>query len=87
MAENWNAMTTPRPVATATIGFVVAFTLHAIDHFRRGMAASPPAVMVGGTTRGLIVIIGLVANPPGSCVPRDCIQRGQRSGKEQAAYH
>lgn len=32
MAENWNAVTTLRPVATATIGFVVAFALHAIDH-------------------------------------------------------
>lgn len=59
MSKNSNAATTPRPVTTAMIGFVAAFAVHAIDHFRRGMSASPPAVMVGGTIQGLIVVIAL----------------------------
>lgn len=59
MSGNWDAVTTQRPIPTATIGFVAAFAVHAIDHFRRGMSASPPAVMVGGTIRGLIVVIAL----------------------------
>lgn len=45
MSENSNAATTQRPVTTAMIGFVAAFALRAIDHFRRGMSAPPPAVM------------------------------------------
>lgn len=59
MSGNWDAVTTQRPIPTATIGFVAAFAVHAIDHFRRGMSASPPAVMVGGTLQGLIVVIAL----------------------------
>ncbi len=59
MSGNWDAVTTQRPIPTATIGFVAAFAVHAIDHFRRGMSASPPAVMVGGTIQGLIVVIAL----------------------------
>lgn len=60
MSDNGNAVTAQRSVATAMIGFVAAFSLHAIDHFRRGMSASPPAIMVGGTIQGLIVVIALV---------------------------
>ncbi|WP_225323293.1 hypothetical protein [Mycobacterium marseillense] len=60
MSDNETAVTAQRSVATAMIGFVAAFSLHAIDHFRRGMSASPPAVMVGGTIQGLIVVTALV---------------------------
>lgn len=60
MSDNRNVVTAQRSVATAMIGFVGAFSLHAIDHFRRGMSASPPAIMVGGTIQGLIVVIALV---------------------------
>lgn len=60
MFDDGHAVTAQRSVATAMVGFVAAFFLHAIDHFRRGMSASPPAVMVGGTIQGLIVIIALI---------------------------
>lgn len=42
------------------IAFAAAFTLHGIDHFRRGMSASPPAIMVGGTLQGFLVIFAVV---------------------------
>jgi len=45
---------------TAMMAFVAAFLLHGIDHFRRGMAASPPAVMIGGMIQGLVVVVALV---------------------------
>ncbi|WP_293043574.1 hypothetical protein [Mycobacterium sp.] len=60
MPNNWNAVATHRSVIAAMIGFVAAFALHGIDHFRRGTTASPPAVMVGGTIQGLIVAVALV---------------------------
>jgi hypothetical protein len=39
----------------AAIAFVVGFGIHALDHLRRGMSASPPFVMVGGMIQGLFV--------------------------------
>ncbi|GAA4535944.1 hypothetical protein GCM10023161_10130 [Mycobacterium paraffinicum] len=42
------------------IGFAAAYVLHAIDHLRRGMAASPPSIMVGGTIQGIIVLVAVV---------------------------
>lgn len=42
------------------IVFTAAFGLHGVDHFRRGMAASPPSVMVGGMIQGIFVVIALV---------------------------
>ncbi|OBA60489.1 hypothetical protein A5647_13725 [Mycobacterium sp. 1100029.7] len=42
------------------IAFVAAFGLHGVDHFRRGMTASPPSVMVGGMIQGLFVVTALV---------------------------
>lgn len=70
MSDNETAVPAQRAVATAMIGFVAAFSLHAIDHFRRGMSASPPAVMVGGTIQGLIVIIALALIMRGHPGPR-----------------
>ncbi|MGZ4578359.1 MAG: hypothetical protein ACXVX1_11700 [Mycobacterium sp.] len=46
-----------RSLTAAMIVFAAAYTLHGIDHLRRGMAASPPSIMVGGTIQGIIVVI------------------------------
>ncbi|WP_232005353.1 hypothetical protein [Mycobacterium sp. 852002-53434_SCH5985345] len=60
MSNNWFSSTAHRPLTTAMIGFAAAYALHAIDHFRRGMAASPPSIMVGGTIQGIVVLIAVV---------------------------
>ncbi len=60
MSNNWFSNTAHRPLTTAMIAFAAAYALHAIDHFRRGMAASPPSVMVDGTIQGIIVLIAVV---------------------------
>lgn len=60
MSNNWDAETPPRSVTVAMIVFVAAFALHGVDHFRRGMAASPPSIMIGGMVQGVIVAIALV---------------------------
>jgi len=39
--------------------FLIGWGLHVIDHLRRGMSASPPAVMIGGTIQGVVVIIAI----------------------------
>ncbi len=49
-----------RSLTVAVIAFGVAFTLHGIDHLRRGMAASPPSIMIGGMIQGLIVVVAVV---------------------------
>lgn len=60
MSNDWDSVTAHRSVTAAMIGFAAAFALHAADHFRRGMSASPPSVMVGGTIQGLFVILAVV---------------------------
>lgn len=60
MSNNWDTEKTPRSLTVTMIAFVAAFALHGVDHFRRGMTASPPAVMIGGTVQGVIVAIALV---------------------------
>lgn len=52
-----------RSVTAATIAFAAAFTLHGIDHFRRGISASPPSIMVGGMLQGLFVVFAVVLEP------------------------
>jgi hypothetical protein len=47
-------------MTAAMIAFAAAFTLHGIDHLRRGMAASPPSIMVGGMLQGLFVVFAVV---------------------------
>lgn len=42
------------------LAFTAAFAVHGADHVRRGMAASPPAIMVGGAIQGLIVLVAVV---------------------------
>jgi hypothetical protein len=53
-------VTAHRPMTAAMIAFATAFTLHGIDHLRRGMAASPPSIMVGGMLQGLFVVFAVV---------------------------
>jgi hypothetical protein len=49
-----------RSLTVAMIAFTAAFAVHGIDHFRRGMATSPQAVMVGGTLQGVFVVLAVV---------------------------
>ena len=56
-SDSWPA---PRSLTVAAIAFAAAFTLHGIDHLRRGMAASPPSIMVGGMIQGLFVVAAVV---------------------------
>ena len=51
MANDWNHVSAQRLTAAA-IAFAAGFGLHGIDHLRRGMAASPTAVMIGGSVQG-----------------------------------
>jgi hypothetical protein len=44
----------------AAILFAIGFGIHSLDHLRRGMAASPPFVMVGGMIQGLFVVAAVV---------------------------
>ncbi|WP_231972135.1 hypothetical protein [Mycobacterium sp. E3251] len=60
MSNNSFSSTAHRPLTAAMVGFAAAYALHAIDHLRRGMAASPPSIMVGGTIQGIIVLIAVV---------------------------
>lgn len=60
MSNNSNPLPAERSLTAAMIVFVAAFGLHGIDHFRRGMTASPPSVMVGGMIQGVFVVIALV---------------------------
>ena len=59
MANEWNHVSAQRLTAAA-IAFAAGFGLHGIDHLRRGMAASPTAVMIGGTVQALFVALAVV---------------------------
>ena len=59
MANNRNQASAHRLITTA-IAFAVGFGLHRIDHLRRGMAASPTAVMIGGMVQGVYVVIAVL---------------------------
>jgi hypothetical protein len=60
MLDDPNLKTSNRTLTWAMIAFVVAFAVHGIDHQLRGMTASPPAVVIGGTIQGLCVVTALV---------------------------
>ncbi|SOX54290.1 hypothetical protein MAAFP003_2966 [Mycobacterium ahvazicum] len=60
MSDNSNPPQADRALTVAMIAFVAAFGPHGIDRFRRGMPASPPAVMVGGMIQGVFVVVALV---------------------------
>jgi drug/metabolite transporter (DMT)-like permease len=40
--------------------FAVGWSVHVSDHLRRGMAASPHAIMVGGMIQGLFVVVAVL---------------------------
>ncbi len=44
----------------ATTAFVVGFSIHAMDHLRRGMSASPPFIMAGGYVQSVLVTAAAV---------------------------
>ncbi|OBH15886.1 hypothetical protein A5694_07940 [Mycolicibacter sinensis] len=48
--------TSDRLLRWAAVAFAIGFAVHGLDHLRRGMSASPPAVMVGGTVQGVFVV-------------------------------
>lgn len=60
MSNNFVPATAHHRLTAATIAFAAAFALHGIDHFRRGMDSSPPAVMIGGMIQGLFVVLAVV---------------------------
>ncbi|WAJ42793.1 hypothetical protein OK015_16125 [Mycobacterium sp. Aquia_216] len=60
MSNNSNPPPAQRSLTVAMIAFAAAFGLHGIDHFRRGMTASPPSIMVGGMIQGVFVVVALV---------------------------
>jgi hypothetical protein len=41
----------------AAIAFAIGWGVHVLDHLRRGMSASPHAIMVGGMTQGVFVVV------------------------------
>jgi hypothetical protein len=59
MPSDSEAVMARRLTATA-IAFALGFGLHGIDHLRRGMAASPAAVMIGGMVQGLFVVVAVL---------------------------
>jgi len=56
MANDRNQASAHR-LTTAAIAFAIGFGLHGIDHLRRGMTASPTALMVGGMVQGVFVVV------------------------------
>jgi hypothetical protein len=51
---------TDRYLRWAAIAFAIGFGIHGLDHLRRGMSASPHAVMVGGMIQGVFVVAAVV---------------------------
>lgn len=54
------AASAERYLRWAAIAFAIGFGIHGLDHMRRGMSASPHAVMVGGMIQGLFVVAAVV---------------------------
>jgi hypothetical protein len=42
------------------MAFAIGWGVHVFDHLRRGMSASPHAVMVGGMIQGLFVVLAIL---------------------------
>ncbi|BBX45973.1 hypothetical protein GCM10009641_62970 [Mycobacterium cookii] len=49
-----------RSLRWAAILFVGGWGVHVLDHLRRGMSASPHAIMIGGMIQGLFVVAAVV---------------------------
>ena len=60
MANDSDRVTVSHRMTVAAIAFAAAFGLHGIDHLRRGMAASPMSIMIGGMIQGLFVVVAVV---------------------------
>jgi hypothetical protein len=58
MANDGNHVSVQR-LSAAAIAFAAGFGLHGVDHLRRGMSASPTAVMIGGMVQGVFVAIAV----------------------------
>ena len=43
----------------AAIAFGIGWGVHVLDHLRRGMSASPHAIMVGGMIQGVFVVVAI----------------------------
>jgi hypothetical protein len=44
----------------SALAFAIGFGIHGLDHLRRGMSASPMAVMIGGYVQGVLVVVAVV---------------------------
>jgi hypothetical protein len=49
-----------RHLRLAALLFAIGWGVHVSDHLRRGMAASPHAIMVGGMIQGLFVVVAIL---------------------------
>ena len=49
-----------RALRWAAVLFAAGWGVHLGDHLRRGMAASPHAIMVGGTIQGVFVVVAIL---------------------------
>jgi hypothetical protein len=43
----------------AAIAFLIGFSVHGLDHVRRGMSASPPFIMAAGMAQGVMVVLAV----------------------------
>ena len=48
-----------RYLGWAAIAFAIGWGVHLFDHLRRGMSASPHAIMVGGMIQGVFVVVAI----------------------------
>src|ERR1700694_4645582 len=60
MANDSDRVTVSHRMTVAAIAFAAAFGLHGIDHLRRGMAASPMSIMIGGLIQGLFAVVAVL---------------------------
>jgi hypothetical protein len=49
-----------RFMRSAAIAFAAGYSVHALDHLRRGLAAAPPRVFVVGALQGFLVVTAIV---------------------------
>ncbi len=59
MSNHPDLLATRRALTVSMLVFAAAFTVHGLDHLRRGMAASPTSIMIGGTIQGLFVVVAV----------------------------
>ncbi len=43
----------------AAVAFAIGFSVHAVDHFRRGLATTPTRVVIVGTIQGLFAVLAV----------------------------